>query len=117
MGVGWKRAPRFPGMPAGEQGRTSLEELIELYLNDTNARLAELRTALNEQDARVAQLIVHSVKGSSGNLGIRRLTILCAEFEEQLHNHELTGARVILEQLEDEFVRVQGDLAGQLQPV
>lgn len=30
MGVGWKRAPRFPGMPAGEQGRTSLEELIEL---------------------------------------------------------------------------------------
>jgi GTPase len=30
VGVGWKRAPRFPGMPAGEQGRTSLEELIEL---------------------------------------------------------------------------------------
>jgi GTP-binding protein HflX len=30
VGVGWKRAPRFPGMPAGEQGRTSLEELVEL---------------------------------------------------------------------------------------
>jgi GTPase len=30
VGVGWKRAPRFPGMPAGEQGRTSLAELIEL---------------------------------------------------------------------------------------
>jgi GTPase len=30
VGVGWKRAPRFPGMPAGEQGRESLLELMEL---------------------------------------------------------------------------------------
>src|ERR1700676_2466246 len=30
VGVGWKRAPRFPGMPAGEQGRVSLEELVEM---------------------------------------------------------------------------------------
>jgi GTPase len=30
VGVGWKRAPRFPGMPAGEQGRDSLMELVEL---------------------------------------------------------------------------------------
>lgn len=30
VGVGWKRAPRFPGMPAGEQGLESLAELVEL---------------------------------------------------------------------------------------
>jgi GTP-binding protein HflX len=30
VGVGWKRAPRFPGMPTGEQGRESLAELVEL---------------------------------------------------------------------------------------
>lgn len=30
VGVGWKHAPRFPGMPAGEQGRESLSELVEL---------------------------------------------------------------------------------------
>src|SRR5271163_3037482 len=30
VGVGWKRAPRFPGMPVGEQGRESLAELEEL---------------------------------------------------------------------------------------
>ena len=30
MGVGWKRARRFPGVPAGEQGRVSLAELVEL---------------------------------------------------------------------------------------
>ena len=30
VGVGWKRAQRFPGMPAGERGRESLTELVEL---------------------------------------------------------------------------------------
>ena len=30
VGVGWKRAARFPGMPTGEAGRESLLELEEL---------------------------------------------------------------------------------------
>lgn len=30
VGVGWKRLPRFSGMPVGEQGRESLAELVEL---------------------------------------------------------------------------------------
>jgi GTPase len=30
VGLGWKRAPRFPGIPAGVQGRESLSELVEL---------------------------------------------------------------------------------------
>src|SRR5258708_5311559 len=30
VGVTWKRARRVPGMPAGEQGRESLAELVEL---------------------------------------------------------------------------------------
>ncbi|MGB2590840.1 MAG: GTPase HflX [Candidatus Acidiferrum sp.] len=30
VGLGWKRKARFPGMPAGEQGRESLAELVEL---------------------------------------------------------------------------------------
>jgi len=30
VGLGWKRAPRFAGMPIGEEGRESLEELVEL---------------------------------------------------------------------------------------
>jgi GTP-binding protein HflX len=30
VGLGWKRAQRFPGMPIGEEGRESLAELVEL---------------------------------------------------------------------------------------
>ena len=30
VGLGWKRPPRYPGVPAAEQGRESLAELLEL---------------------------------------------------------------------------------------
>src|SRR5207249_7663547 len=42
VGVGWKRTPRFPGMPAGEQGRESLAELVELA-RSAGARSEERR--------------------------------------------------------------------------
>ena len=76
VGIGWKRAPRFPGMPAGAQGRESLLELVELarstsaeitgtifQLRDTadpatlvgRGKLEEIRA---EAEARQAPLII-----------------------------------------------------------
>ena len=46
VGVGWKRAPRFPGMPVGEAGRESLSELVELARSagaDVTGTLFQLR--------------------------------------------------------------------------
>src|SRR5229473_852260 len=48
VGVTWKRAPRIPGMPAGEQGRESLAELVEL------ARSAGAEVAGTVQQVREA---------------------------------------------------------------
>ena len=48
VGIGWKRAPRFPGMPAGEAGRESLAELVELARSagaDIAATVFQLRDA------------------------------------------------------------------------
>ena len=46
VGIGWKRAPRFPGMPVGEAGRESLAELVELARSagaDIAATIFQLR--------------------------------------------------------------------------
>jgi CheY-like chemotaxis protein len=115
-------------------------QLIELYTNDAKERLIELRTALNEQDLRRLQRSVHQLKGSSGNLGIRRMAFLCSQFEEELQlcqnrlrewanppaqaggsdsfvtSKELAGAGAILAQLEVEFERVEHALGSALQP-
>jgi 50S ribosomal subunit-associated GTPase HflX len=48
VGVIWKRAPRIPGFPAGEQGRESLAELVEL------ARSAGAEVAGTVQQVREA---------------------------------------------------------------
>ncbi len=64
VGLGWKRAPRFPGMPAGEQGRESLSELVELALSagaevaGTVFRRGKLDEIRAEATAHKAPLII-----------------------------------------------------------
>jgi GTPase len=80
VGVGWKRAPRFPGMPAGEQGRELLAELQELARSagaEIAGSLFQLREAADpatlvgrgkldeiraEANARQAPLIIFDVE-------------------------------------------------------
>jgi two-component system sensor histidine kinase/response regulator len=93
-----------------------ITELIELYTKDTKERLTELRTALNNQDMPGLRRTVHQLKGSSANLGIRRMASLCSQFEEELQAKGLTGAGAILVQLEGEFERVEQALVSALQP-
>jgi two-component system, sensor histidine kinase and response regulator len=94
------------------EGSPSLvNELIELYLNDTQLRLAELRLAVYVRDLPSLRRTIHSLKGGSGNLGVWRMSALCSDFEATLHDGELTGAGSVLEQLESEFERVRRALS------
>ncbi len=91
-----------------------IKELIELYLDDTKSRLAELRIGLNEQDLKQLRRTAHSLKGSSGNFGVLRMAALCSELEKNLHLNEFHGVGVTLDQLEEEFERVQHALTSEL---
>ena len=92
-----------------------ITELVELYTKDTKKRLTELRTALTNRDMTGLRRTVHYLKGSSGSLGIRRMAVLCSQFEEELQSKDLTRAGDILAQLEGEFERVEDLLVGPLQ--
>src|SRR6266576_3893718 len=61
VGVGWKRAPRFPGMPAGEPGRESLSELVELARSagaEVAGTVFQLREAADRRVIDRTQLIL-----------------------------------------------------------
>jgi CheY-like chemotaxis protein len=94
-----------------------VSELIELYLNDTAARLAELRAGLKRQDAPALEQVAHNLKGSSGNLGVRQMEALCMELEETLGDGAMDRVGVILIRLEAEFERVREALTGESQKV
>nr|MBA3241878.1 response regulator [Acidobacteriota bacterium] len=92
-------------------------ELIDLYLGDTQARFVEMRAALVGGDAGALQRVAHGLKGSSGNLGARRMASLCAELEETLRDCSLDRVEADMVALEAEFERVMVALSGERQMV
>jgi HPt (histidine-containing phosphotransfer) domain-containing protein len=64
-----------------DDGGVFLRELIDIYLQDTPQRLAELDQALARQDAPSFIRAAHTIKGSSSNFGADRLAKLALEIE------------------------------------
>ncbi|MBA3730898.1 MAG: Hpt domain-containing protein [Gammaproteobacteria bacterium] len=91
-------------------GPDLLARVIELFLHDTPPRLAALRDTATRGSARDLARIAHTLKGSSANLGARRMVALCAELETLCQAETLDDAAGLLGKLEAEFERVRNRL-------
>lgn len=89
-----------PGDPA------FLRELIEIYLQDTVVRFAEIDTALGKSDGPVLIRAAHSIKGSSGNFGAKPLARLAQEIESHGKSGSFAAAAAALPAAKAEFARV-----------
>jgi two-component system, sensor histidine kinase and response regulator len=92
---------RQPGEP------DPLAEVADLFLEDTPARLLQLHTHLTGADTAALSSSAHSLKGSASNLGARHLAALCLSLEKQARENNLAGAKLLLDQVEQEFKRVK----------
>lgn len=63
---------------------TSVSRFIQMMLKDT--QLAELKDALEKNDYEVAFRAVHTIKGTSLNLGISKLAQTASILTEELRN-------------------------------
>lgn len=63
-------------------------ELLDTFLNDSEARLRVLHEA---RDAEKLSATAHSFKGSSSNMGALRLAELCGELEQRAKQPSLGG--------------------------
>jgi len=91
-------------------GPDLLGKVIELFLTDTPPRLAALRDTATHGSAQDVARMAHTLKGSSANLGARRLVALCAELETLGQAEILDNAASLLGKLEAEFERVRNSL-------
>ena len=82
-------------------------ELIELFLSDVPTQLVALKEGVETGDAHSVERIAHTLKGSCGNIGAKRMEAICAELEEMGRSEDLAGAPGPISRLEEDFGRVR----------
>jgi two-component system sensor histidine kinase/response regulator len=84
-----------------EQG--FLAELVDQFVRDTEPRLVRLREALELGDALGVGRIAHSIRGSSSQLGGRRLAQACTALEKTANASSLSDGQIDLQQVETDY--------------
>jgi signal transduction histidine kinase/CheY-like chemotaxis protein/HPt (histidine-containing phosphotransfer) domain-containing protein len=68
-----------------EENPDFVADLIRDFIQDTQPRLESLRVAAAAGDRQALELVAHSLKGSAGMLGGRRLEATCLVLEQAAH--------------------------------
>lgn len=92
-----------------------LREVLQLFLDEAPRRMARLNAACEERNAVDLQRNAHSLKGSSGNIGARRMYDLCRQLDERGHAADFNGARHLLASLAEEYASVEAAIRQLLQ--
>ena len=98
---------------AWEEGEADLVvELIDLYLGDAPQWVEAMRAAAAGDDAAMLKRAAHTLKGSSGSLGIHEVVETCRMLESNCNGFT---ARVeeLLQQLDREFATARAALAAE----
>lgn len=77
-----------------------LQDLIGIFHSELPQRLASMRSAIDQRDARALHLESHALKGSCLSLGVQRLALLAHKFESLSRQEDLTSAAEGFENLE-----------------
>jgi PAS domain S-box-containing protein len=85
-------------------------QVVAIYLHDTPAYLETLRTAMASGDGTQIHHTLHTLKGSSSNLGATHLAELCATVMEQCRSGALAPMVEWEKRLVAEYGRVQSAL-------
>ena len=84
-----------------------LTELVEIFVEDAEPRLVALREAVASGDVETVERAAHTLKGSSGNMGARRMSEIASSLQDAGTSGDLSEAASLLEDLEFEYARVK----------
>ncbi len=99
---------RVPGEPE------ALRELVDMFQEDSVARLETIRQGLAAADAAMVKAAAHSLKGSAANLGGRRLARLASDLEAAAKTPDASNLTSLVAEVEAEFGRLREALRTQL---
>ncbi|MBT3352014.1 MAG: transporter substrate-binding domain-containing protein, partial [Nitrospinaceae bacterium] len=93
-------------------GEDILKKLIDKFFSDTPQRLSSLKEVLAGGDAQALEQQAHSLKGSSANLGARRMAEVCERLEQSAHENRIEGAEELLAEVTQEYQHAKEALAS-----
>ncbi len=91
--------------------------LIELYINSTPAELAAIESHFKNYDHASLGQKAHSLKSSSGNLGINIMQKSCANIEKEAHQNIIPDRELLeqeIESMKSVFPIIQKELSDYL---
>jgi HPt (histidine-containing phosphotransfer) domain-containing protein len=98
----------------GSDDQDFLDELVDQFAADTEPLLVELREALEAGDAVAVRRLAHNLKGSSGQLGGRRLASSCDRLERKASDGRLSDDHSDLKEVEVDYQDLRRTLTQQV---
>ena len=96
---------------AQEEGEPDLiVELIDLYLEDAPQWVEAIRAAVAQADAASIKRAAHTLKGSSGSVGVRQVAEICKLFEQTDFSIPAASGETLMQLLDREFERARAAL-------
>ena len=86
------------------------KSIVDVFIQDTEKRIALLKAALEAGDATAVKAQSHSIKGASSNVGATQMAALAYTLEQLGGRNALPEAAEPLEALCAEFARVRNTL-------
>ena len=96
------------------KGRDLLAEFVPLFLETAEEQLQRMNDALTDGDVAEAGRVAHSLKGSSGTLGVVGVARLCEDIEGCAQRDDLDAARALYPRLADVFAGSAAALRGRI---
>ena len=87
-----------------------LTEVLKLFLDEVPLRVERLRNAWAAGNIEEVRRAAHSLKGSAGNIGARRLHAICSKLDDIGKSHELDGVAALVDELAAEFDNVSTEI-------
>lgn len=87
-------------------------ELLELFVETTASNLDRLQSGLAEGDSGEVSEAAHTIKGSSANLGLKKIAESAKGIEERARQNDLKGAADAVETIRGACEQLVAELSA-----
>jgi CheY-like chemotaxis protein len=100
-----------------DHNREFEQELLQIYLDDTQDQLQHLEQAIDRQNLQHIERIAHHMKGASASIGAKQIETIARTVEQQAKQQQLELIRGLMPQLKQGFSQIQMLIEAQTKPV